>query len=196
MSAPNEAVVSDPTLDVTEWLAQLGSDPQAAQQVYARLYGELHRLARSHMRREAPEHTLGATALVSEAWLRLSEQSRTAWASRQHFMAVASTMMRRILVDHAVARRAAKRDVQLQPLSTTVAERHGQAPDRDLLAVHEALLALEEQDARAAKVVEMKFFGGLEVDEIALALDISPATVKRDWALARAWLRRELGGAA
>ena len=192
----SRTVAAMPTLDVTEWLARLGSDPDAPQQVYTLLYGELHWLARSHMRRESPAHTLGATALVNEAWLRLSEQTRTAWNDRQHFMAVASTMMRRILVDHAVAQRAAKRDADLQPLSTTLLDHHGQALDGDVLAVHEALLALEAQDARAAKVVEMKFFGGLEIDEIASALDVSPATVKRDWALARAWLRRELGGVA
>ncbi len=182
--------------DVTSWLVQLGAHPEAGQQVYSLLYGELHRAARGHMRRESPGHTLGATALVNEAWLRLSEQTRTAWNDRQHFMAMASTMMRRILVDHAVAKRAAKRDAALEPLSTTLLDRHGEALDADIVAVHEALLALEAQDPRAAKVVELKFFGGLEVEEIAQTLGLSPATVKRDWALARAWLRRELGGAA
>ncbi len=146
------------------------------------------------MRREAPGHTLGATALVHEAWFRLSEQTRTQWNDRGHFMAMASTMMRRILVDHAVARRAAKRDAALEPLSTTLLDRHGAGLDRDVVAVHEALLAFEAVDPRAAKVVELRFFGGLEVEEIAQAMGISSATVKRDWTLARAWLRRELGG--
>lgn len=186
--------VHAPPADVTQWLAQLGTEPEAAEQVYARLYGELHRLARSHMRREAADHTLGATALINEAWLRLSQQTRTAWGGRGHFLAVASTMMRRILVDHALAQRAAKRQALLEPLGTTLLDRHGSALDRDVVLVHEALLALHERDARAAKVVELRFFAGLEIDEVSEVLSISAATVKRDWALARAWLRRELGG--
>ena len=167
--------------DVTGWLAHLGHDPQASHEVYTQLYTELHRLARSHMRRESAEHTLGATALVHEAWFRLSEQNRTRWNDRGHFMAMASTMMRRILVDHAVARRAAKRDAALEPISTTLLDHHDSGLDRDVVAVHEALLAFEAVDPRAAKVVELKFFGGLEVEEIAQAMGISSATVKRDW---------------
>jgi RNA polymerase sigma factor (TIGR02999 family) len=185
------------THDVTAWLAQLGAGDtagEAARQVYALLYNELHRSARGHMRRESPGHTLGPTALVHEAWFRLSEQTRTQWQNRNHFMAVASTMMRRILVDHALAQRAAKRDAALEPISTTLLDRHDSGLDRDVVAVHDALLALEEQDPRAAKVVELKFFGGLDIEEIAQALGVSGATVKRDWTLARAWLRRELGG--
>jgi RNA polymerase sigma factor (TIGR02999 family) len=184
-------------LDVTVWLEQLsGGQAGAGQQVFTLLYSELHRLARVHMRREAPGHTLGATGLVHEAWFRLSEQNRTTWRNRTHFMAVASTVMRRILVDHALAHRAAKRDAQLEPISTTLLDRHGDGLDHDVVAVHDALLALEAHDARAAKVVELKVFGGLEIEEIALVLEISAATVKPDWVLARAWLRRELGGAA
>ncbi|WP_164884972.1 ECF-type sigma factor [Rubrivivax rivuli] len=186
--------VDKPAPALDDWLARLGTDPQAAQQVYTLLYGELHRAAAGHMRREAAGHTLSATALVNETWLRLSAQTRTAWQNRQHFVAVASTMMRRILVDHAVAHRAAKREAELQVLNTTLVDRHALGVQADVVAVHEALLALEQQDPRAAQVVELKFFGGLDVDEIAQALDISRATVKRDWALARAWLRRELGG--
>jgi RNA polymerase sigma factor (TIGR02999 family) len=183
-----------PPGDITEWLRRLGAEPEAAEQVYRLLWGELHRLARSHMRRESPAHTLGATALVSEAWLRLNSQTRTRFKDRGHFMALASTMMRRILVDHAAAHKAAKRDVELEAIGTTLLDRHGQGLDHDVVAVHDALLALEAQDERAAKVVELKFFGGLELDEIAQALDISIATVKRDWTIARAWLRRELAG--
>jgi RNA polymerase sigma-70 factor, ECF subfamily len=186
-----------PSPDITAWLVQLqDGTPESGQQVYSLLYGELHRLARAHTRRESAEHTLGATALVHEAWFRMSEQNRTAWQNRNHFMAIASTMMRRILVDHAVAQRAAKRNAQLQPISTTLLDRHSEGLDRDVVAVHEALLALQAHDERAAKVVELKFFGGLEIDEIAQALEISSATVKRDWTLARAWLRREMGGVA
>ncbi len=193
-----------PSAEVTQWLAQLGAGSAAgqglaaAEQVYALLYQDLHRAARGHMRRETEGHTLGPTALVHEAWFRLTEQTRTQWKNRSHFLAIASTMMRRILVDHALARRAAKRDALLVPLDTSLPQHQG-APfgglDRDVVAVHEALLALQAHDARAAQVVELKFFGGMEIEEIAQALDISPATVKRDWTLARAWLRRELGGA-
>lgn len=183
------------TAEITHWLEQLGADtPDAAAQVYTLLYRELRRVAGSHMRREAADHTLSATALVHEAWFRLSAQNRTEWRNRGHFLAIASTMMRRILVDHALAARAAKRDGELEPINTTMLDRHEFVLDRDVVAVHEALLAFEDVDARAAKVVELKFFGGLEVDEIAKTLAISAATVKRDWMLARAWLRRELGG--
>ncbi len=177
---------------VTHWLAALGHDPAAAEQVYAALYQPLKRLARSHMRRESPEHTLSATALVHEAWLRLSDQTRTHWRDRGHFMAMASTMMRRILVDHALARRAAKRDAAFDAAASSQLELQPAPLDRDVVAVHDALLALEVHDPRAAKVVELRFFGGFELDEVAEALGVSLATVKRDWTLARAWLRREM----
>jgi RNA polymerase sigma factor (TIGR02999 family) len=121
----------------------------------------------------------------------MNEQTRTQWASRSHFLAVASTVMRRILVHHAVAKRADKRDAVLQSL--TLAENLPLAEvGADVVAVHEALLAFEQVDARAARVVELKFFGGMENAEIAEALSISVATVKREWSLARAWLAREL----
>jgi RNA polymerase sigma factor (TIGR02999 family) len=188
----------DPGPDVTRWLQSMGAGQPAAppQAVYRLLYGELHRRARSYMRRESPEHTLSATGLVHEAWLRMNEQNRTEWRDRGHFIAVASTMMRRILVDHALAKRADKRAAELQPLSTTLLDREGSSLDRDVVAVHDALVAFEAVDARAAKVVELRYFGGLELEEIGEALGISLATVKRDWTVARAWLRRELGGSA
>jgi RNA polymerase sigma factor (TIGR02999 family) len=159
------------------------------------LYDELHRCAAAQMRRESAGHTLSATALTHEAWLRLAEQTRTQWSGRSHFLGVAALMMRRILVTHAQAKQAAKRDAQLVPLSLTEAEAVAAPVDTDVLRVHEALLAFEQQDARAARIVELKFFGGLELDEIADLLAMSRSTVKRDWAVARAWLRRELGGA-
>jgi RNA polymerase sigma factor (TIGR02999 family) len=179
--------------DVTQWLHSMAEGSTAASaRLFEVLYGDLRRLARSHMRREAAGHTLSATALVHEAWFRLADQDRTAWQNRGHFLAVASTMMRRILVNHERGRRADKRDAELLPLTLSGAEELSDGPGPDVIAVHDALLAFETVDPRAAKVVELRFFGGLEVEEVAQALDLSPATVKRDWAIARAWLERAL----
>jgi RNA polymerase sigma factor (TIGR02999 family) len=182
----------DPS-DVTQWLQQLGdANPQASSQLFELLYDDLRRMARNHLRKENPGHTLSATSLAHEAWFRMAEQTRTQWKNRSHYLAVASTMMRRILVNHELARRADKRDAELVPVTMSGLEQIGAPPDRDLVAVHEALLAFEDVDARAAKVVELRFFGGLENEEVAEVLAISLATVKRDWAVARAWLHREL----
>ncbi len=197
--------------DITLWLQQLATGaaraPAAdssladvppgtsANELFAALYGELKRQASAHMRQEHAGHTLSATALTHEAWFRLSEQTRTHWQGRSHFLGVASLMMRRILVNHALAKRAEKRDALLVSLTLTEAQQLGQDVPAEVVQVHDALLAFEAIDPRAAKVVELKFFGGLEVDEIAQVLGVSAPTVKRDWALARAWLHRELGGA-
>ena len=185
-----------PTADVTQWLRLLedeGAAAGASNELFERLYAELHRIARSHMAREQAGHTLSATSLTHEAWFRMAEQTRTRWSNRAHFLAVASTMMRRILVNHAMAKRAQKREAQRVSLSITDAHDVAGEDASDVVAVHEAILAFEAVDLRAAKVVELKFFGGLENDEIAAVLAISPATVKRDWTVARAWLRRALG---
>ncbi len=183
--------------DAAQWLQQLeAGETRSVDQLFAALYSELKRQAVQQMRKESAGHTLSATALTHEAWFRLSEQTRTQWQSRSHFLGMASIMMRRILVNHAVARQAAKRDALL--VSLTLSEAAEFAADlaggdgTEVVKVHDALLALEAVDARAAKVVELKFFGGLEVEEIAEVLGIGSATVKRDWALARAWLHREL----
>lgn len=179
--------------DLTLWLsAQQEPAPDVGNQLFSLLYQELRGMARGHLRREDAGHTLSPTALSHEAWFRMAEQSRTRWASRSHFLAVASMMMRRILVNHEVARRAAKREAALQPLTLSGLDKLALPADRDLIAVHEALLAFEQVDARAAKVVELRFFGGLELDEVAALLQVSLATVKRDWSLAKAWLHREL----
>ena len=180
--------------ELTQWLrSQEQASPALGSQLFDLLYQELRGLARAQLRREAAGHTLSATALAHEAWFRMVEQQRTRWQSRGHFLAVAALMMRRILVNHEQARRAAKRDVELQPLTLSGLEQLADLPpDRELLAVHEALLAFEQVDARAARVVELRFFGGLELEEVAALLAVSLATVKRDWALARAWLHREL----
>lgn len=191
---PLQGIEIDPG-PVTQWLVgQQGHDPKVAQRLFELLYQDLRRLARSHLRREAQGHTLSATGLAHEAWFRMAEQQRTQWRNRAHYLAVASTMMRRILVNHELARRAAKRDAELT-ITVDGLDQVGVAPDRDVVAVHDALLAFETIDPRAAKVVELRFFGGLENEEIADVLAVSLATVKRDWTLARAWLHRELGSA-
>lgn len=186
---------------LTQWL-QRDSDPgpgptdtaqASVDGLFAALYDELKRSARAHMRKEHVGHTLSATALTHEAWFRLAEQTRTRWESRSHFLGMASIMMRRILVNHAVAKQADKRDVLLVPLTLTEAQQVAGGGGAEVIRVHEALLAFEKTDPRAARVVELKFFGGLENDEIAQVMGLSSATVKRDWALARAWLHRELG---
>ena len=197
--APADAALHELRGDITEWLVEVDRGEAAgadiSSRLFAMLYDDLHRMARRQMRKESPAHTLGATGLTHEAWLRMSEQTRTRWASRSHFMAVASTMMRRILVHYAAARKAQKRDAIL--VSSTFGEgiaAPGQEPD--VIAIHEALLAFEAVDPRAARIVELRFFGGMENAEIAEATGLSVATVKRDWNLARAWLLRELKNAS
>ena len=183
------------TANVTQWLQQLDSgETGAVDRLFAALYDELKRGAASHMRKEYAGHTLSATALTHEAWFRLTEQTRTQWESRSHFLGMASIMMRRILVNHAVAKQAAKRDAALVSLTLTEAQQvAGSSQGAEVVRVHDALLAFEQVDPRAAKIVEQKFFGGLENEEIAEVMGLSAATVKRDWSLARAWLHRELG---
>ena len=186
--------------EITQWLESLDKNQEdsmatgaAVNQLFSMLYDELKRQASSQMRKEYAGHTLSATALTHEAWERLAAQTRTQWASRGHFLAMASIMMRRILVNHAVAKQTLKRDMPLVSLTLTEAQQvAGDAGSQSVIAVHDALLAFEQIDARAAKVVELKFFGGLEIDEIAELLGLSTATVKRDWMLARAWLHRAL----
>lgn len=185
-----------PTEDLTHWLEAVGTDQaiERNDRLFAALYDELRGIAHRHMRGESSDHTLSATALAHEAYFRLNEQSATGWRNRAHFLAVASTMMRRILVNHALAHRAAKRDAALVSLTLTEVEQLGAQLPRDIVALHDALLAFETIDARAARVVELRFFGGLEYDEIAEVLAVSVPTVKRDWTLARAWLERALAG--
>ena len=181
--------------NVTHWLQQLDSgEAGTVDRLFAALYDELKRGAASQMRKEYAGHTLSATALTHEAWFRLTEQTRTQWESRSHFLGMASIMMRRILVNHAVAKQAAKRDAPLVSLTLTEAQQvAGNGQGAEVVRVHDALLAFEQVDPRAAKIVELKFFGGLENEEIAEVMGLSAATVKRDWSLARAWLHRELG---
>ena len=157
------------------------------------VYGELKRIAARQLRRERPDHTLSATALVHEAWLELSQLDRIKWQNRNHYLALAAQAMRRVLIDHAVARKALKRgggqardtlDGDAVALAATRAE--------ELIDLDNALQRLGAIDERQVRIVECRFFGGMNVDETAEALALSPATVKREWALARAWLNREL----
>jgi RNA polymerase sigma factor (TIGR02999 family) len=165
-------------------------DPKAMEELLPLVYDELRRLARGYLHRERPEHTLQSTALVHEAYLRLIDQN-VEWQSRAHFFGIAAQMMRRILVDHARARSAAKRG---EGLRLMLDERMAivEAKDLDVIALDGALDRLAKQDEGQAKIVEMRFFAGLSIEETAEVLGISPATVKRDWAMAKAWLTREL----
>jgi RNA polymerase sigma-70 factor, ECF subfamily len=181
--------------DVTGLLLAWGrGDQSAADRLVVAVYDELRRQAERAMRREGGEHTLQATALVHESYLRLVDQRRVEWRNRAHFFAIASTVMRRILVDHARARLSAKRGGGVAPITLAGVARAGDdgTEDVDLLALHEALQRLAVLDPDQSRLVELRYFGGLTIEETAEALSVSPATVKREWALARAWLRREL----
>lgn len=156
------------------------------------VYNELRRVAGRYMRGERPDHTLQPTALVHEAYLRLVGQREVAWQNRSHFFAVASRLMRNILVDHARARQAHKRGGQDQKVTFDEALERAGGESTDLLALDEALTHLAERDPRQARMVELRFFGGLSEKEAAEVLGISVRTVKRDWAVARAWLYREI----
>lgn len=178
-------------MDITQLLTRWSDgDPKALADLMPIVYTELRRLAASQMRRERSDHTLQPTALVHEAYVRLAGH-RTGFRSRIHFYGAAAQAMRRVLVDHARGRRAAKRGQHdLVDLDRVVGV--GSEPPPDLVALDEALLRLATVAPRAAQVVELRFFGGLSVDEAAAFMDISPATVKRQWSFARAWLSRAL----
>jgi RNA polymerase sigma factor (TIGR02999 family) len=166
-------------------------DPGALDQLTAIVYDELHRLARRYLRGERKGHSLQTTALVNEAYLRLVDHTRMEWQNRAHFFAVSAQVMRRILVDHA-RRRNAKRGRGLQRIPLDDVTLVSSAPSTDLVALDDALRLLADRDPRKAQVVEMKFFGGLSVEESAAVLGVSPVTVMRDWRTAKAWLYREL----
>jgi len=167
-------------------------DGEALQRIIPLVYDELRKIAGSYMRRERPDHTLQATALLNEAYLRLIDQTRVTWRSRAHFIGIAATMMRRVLMDHAREYRAVKRGSGGQKLALDEALGIPEKREVDLIALDDALRELEKMDPRQGQIVEMRFFGGLEVEEVAEVLGISPATVKRDWAVAKVWLRRQM----
>ena len=172
-----------------------GGDAGAAERLMALLYRELHAMARRRLRQERPGTTLQTTALVHEAYLRLVDQRRVEGRDRGHFLALAATMMRRVLVDRARARRAGKRGAGEPALVLADVAAAGVDPAVEVLAVDHALERLAQSFPRPARVVELRFFGGLELAEIGAALDVTERTAQRDWAFARAWLARELGGA-
>jgi len=157
------------------------------------VYAELKRLAGSYLRRERPDHTLQSAALVNEAYLRLVDQTQTQWQNKAHFFGIAAQMMRRILADHARGHNAAKRGAGMPELELNEAVAQAQTKSVDLLDLEDALQKLEKLDAQQGKIVELRFFSGLSIEDTANVLGISPATVKRDWAAARAWLFREVG---
>ena len=179
---------------ITQLLIDWGKGDQAAlERLMPLVYSELRRLASNYLRRERAEHTLQPTALVNEAYLKLVDQRNARWQNRAHFFGIAAQLMRRILVDHARQRQAVKRGgVDQQRLSITSAEAVVKQPEIDLLALNEALDELAQMDSQQSRIVELKFFGGLSIEETAEVLGISHATVERDWKLARAWLRRQL----
>ena len=183
--------------DVTQLLiAWSDGDADALDKLAPIVYGELHRMARRYMSRERSEHTLQPTALVHEAYVRLTNQQLPQWQNRAHFFAVAAQLMRQILVDHARAHRADKRGGGACKLTMEEAEQSPQKVDVDVIALDDALKTLSELDVQQGKVVELKFFGGLSIEETAEVLGVSASTVKRDWITARAWLHRELDRSA
>lgn len=171
------------------------SDDTRLNEQVAAAYRELHRLAQSQLRRERVDHTLSATGLVNEAWIKLSENAAE-WENRAHFFGIAARAMRQILVDHALSRRADKRGGNWQKLTLTThmgeAEAAQAGDEVDIVGLHESLLALEAIDPRQAEIVELRYFAGLSIEETADALRLSPATVKREWTVAKLFLKREL----
>jgi RNA polymerase sigma factor (TIGR02999 family) len=173
-------------------LAWRDGDRAALEQLVPLVYAELHRLAHREMRRERPGHTLQTTALVNEAYLRLVDSSRVRWQNRAHFFAIAAQLMRRILVDDARARASSKRGGDAVRVAMEDSPVASPPPDVDLLALDEAMARLAAVDMRKSQVVELRYFGGLSVEETAEALHVSPETVMRDWKVAKLWLLREL----
>ena len=174
----------------------MAQDKESLDKLMPVVYDELRRQAARYLRREQPGHTLQTTALIHEAYVRLVDQRNVQWQNRAHFFGIAAQMMRRILVDHARGKRRAKRGgsdvkVSLADATIPVEER-----DLDVIALDEALTRLAEIDEQQSRVVELRFFSGLTVEETAEVMGISPATVKRDWSMAKAWLHRELSGEA
>jgi RNA polymerase sigma-70 factor (ECF subfamily) len=184
-----------PKHEITELLqAWRQGDEHALEKLTPQVYRELHRAARGCMARERGGHTLQTTALINELYLRLFDLKLIDWQNRAHFFALCARQMRRILTDQARARQSHKRGGGAQPVSLDVAPAVAPEVSADLVAVDDALNRLAKEDERKSQVVEMRFFGGLSVEETAEVLKVSPETVMRDWKLAKAWLLRDLSG--
>ncbi len=182
-----------PSHQVTDLLVEWSEgNVEALEQLMPLVFDELRKLARSHFQRESEGHTLQPTALVNEVYMKLIDQRKVQWENRSQFYAFAALLMRRILVDHAKGRRAAKRGGHVQKLSLDEALGVPEPVDLDVLALDDALSALAEIDPRQARVVELRYFAGLTLEEIAEVLGVSATTVKRDWRTARLWLYREM----
>jgi len=179
--------------EITQLLedASLGGE-DAARRLMPLVYEELHQMAARHLKHESPAHTLQPTALVNEAFLRLISQSRVSFKGRMHFFAIGSTLMRRILVDHARRKQREKRgggQIRMELPDNFPAEN---AFEDDVLSVHEAIEKLEQLDPRQARIVQLRFFGGMKMDEIAAELGVSKRTIEGEWTMVRAWLKREI----
>ncbi len=186
-------VSAPPRQEVTQVLVDWNKgDQNAPDRLMPLVYEELRKLARNYLQRERSDHTLQATGLVHEAYLRLVDQSSMTWQNRAHFFAVAAQVMRRILVDHARAHRAEKRGGEREKIEFDEALAPSGEKAVDLIALDDALHDLVTFDPRQSRIVEMRFFGGLTNEEIGDVLGISPRTIKREWRLAKAWLRREI----
>jgi RNA polymerase sigma factor (TIGR02999 family) len=185
-----------PSGDVTTLLARWGSgDSAALEELTPLVYDELRRLAGRFLRRERPGHTLQSTALVHEAYMKLIDQSQVQFQNRSHFFAIAAQLVRRILVDHARTRDRQKRGGGAMKLSLDDALGVSDKREVELVALDDALTGLSKLDPQQSRIVEMRFFGGLSIEETAEAVGVSPATVKRDWVAAKAWLFREMSRA-
>lgn len=185
--------MTDTTTEVTQLLVAWGSGDEAAlDQLMPLVYDELRRLARRHLGSERREHTLQPTALVNEAYLKLANLHAVQWQGRAQFFALAAQAMRRILVDHARGRRYLKRGGDAQQISLDVSLMGANERAAEVIALDDALQGLAQFDTRKCRIVELRFFGGLSIEEVAQILQVSPGTVMRDWTLAKAWLQREL----
>ena len=179
--------------NVTQLLLEWNrGNEQAQERLLAIVYAELHRIASAQMSHEQDSHTLQPTALVHEVYLRLVDQTRARWQNRHHFFAISSKLIRRVLVDHARQRKAQKRGGGVTHVDLDESMDSPKGPGHEVLAINEALSELEELDPRQARVVELRFFGGMTIEEIAEHLSIAPVTVKRDWKTARAFLFHSL----
>lgn len=190
----NIDTMNETTANITALLQSVSSGHKAdVDALMEAIYSDLHRLAACHLRGERPDHTLQPTALVHEAWMKLVDQHSTTWRDRNHFFAIAARVIRRILVDHARGRQALKRGAGLERIPLDDLPLPDAAPQIDLLALNEALAELQELDPQQARIVELRFFAGLGLDEIADVLEIGPRSVDRHWSTAKAWLKFRLG---